>query len=222
MKSTESGDTFAESEPLDEEVYDALIDGLVDKGWCVYDQALSNAKASTLLNMCEQLWQQGEFIPAGVGRGNKLQVRSELRSDRVLWMDPGQAISETAPYYDFLEGMRLRLNRELFLGVDSWEGHFAVYPEGAFYKKHIDQHKGTQARQVTIILYLNDDWKPSDGGQLRLYTDETCQEWQDIEPQMGRIIVFLAERFWHEVLPANRERRSITGWFRKDTLPVHL
>ncbi|MGJ8657316.1 MAG: 2OG-Fe(II) oxygenase [Akkermansiaceae bacterium] len=222
MKIIKSGDAFAESEPLTDEVYDTLIDGLVDKGWCVFDQALNKSKVSTLLNMCEELWQQGEFVRAGVGRGNKLQVRSELRSDRVLWMDPNEANTETAPYYDFLEGMRLRLNRELYIGVDSWEGHFAVYPEGAFYKKHLDQHKDTRARQVSIILYLNEEWKESDGGQLRLYTDETCQEWTDIQPQMGRLVVFLAERFWHEVLPAHRERRSITGWFRKETLPIPL
>jgi SM-20-related protein len=221
MKSTKLGDTSSGSEPLDEEVYNSLIDGLADTGYAIYDQALSRVKASNLLNICEELWKQGEFVRAGVGSGSKLQVRSELRSDRVLWMEPDQSTTGTAPYYDFLEGLRLRLNRELYIGVDSWEGHFAVYPEGAFYKKHLDQHKNSRARQVTIILYLNDDWKPSDGGQLRLYKDEACQEWIDVEPQMGRLIVFLADRFWHEVLPANRERRSITGWFRKTTLPTH-
>jgi len=218
MNNIDPPDTLEPSAPSNDSIYNTLIDELAEKGWCVHDQVLTSSELSGLLNMCETLREQGEFIQAGVGRGNKLQVKTELRSDKVLWMKPEDSSEGTAPYYDFLEGLRLKFNQELYLGLDSWEGHFAIYPEGAFYKKHLDQHKDTQARQITVILYLNDDWKDSDGGQLRLYKDAECKEWIDVEPQMGRLIVFLSERFWHEVLPANRERRSITGWFRKDTL----
>jgi hypothetical protein len=36
-----------------------------------------------------------------------------------------------------------------------------------------------------------------------------------VQPQMGTMVCFLAEHFWHEVLPAHKERMSITGWFRQ-------
>ncbi|MFT6394425.1 MAG: SM-20-related protein [Methylophilaceae bacterium] len=36
----------------------------------------------------------------------------------------------------------------------------------------------------------------------------------DILPKSGRIVLFLSAKFWHEVLPATRERLSLTGWFR--------
>jgi len=35
----------------------------------------------------------------------------------------------------------------------------------------------------------------------------------DLLPEGGSLVVFLSAGFEHEVLPATRERMSITGWF---------
>ena len=71
---------------------------------------------------------------------------------------------------------------------------------------------------LSWALYLNDDWRAEEGGALRLYTQgqarPSCLEFP---PRGGRLMVFLSERFEHEVLPAKRERLSITGWFRRRT-----
>ena len=34
---------------------------------------------------------------------------------------------------------------------------------------HFDTHLEASQRQITGTLYLNPDWKPEDGGQLRVY-----------------------------------------------------
>ena len=34
-------------------------------------------------------------------------------------------------------------------------------------------------------------------------------------PEGGTLVCFLSDRFHHEVLPARRERLSITGWFTR-------
>ena len=67
-------------------------------------------------------------------------------------------------------------------------------------------------RVVSCVLYLNDGWKASDGGALRIYCDDDVRE---VMPVGGTLVCFLSERFEHEVLPATRERLSITGWFRR-------
>ncbi|HEY8085443.1 MAG TPA: 2OG-Fe(II) oxygenase [Methylophilaceae bacterium] len=36
----------------------------------------------------------------------------------------------------------------------------------------------------------------------------------DISPQGGTLVVFFSDQFWHEVLPAKRDRFSIAGWFK--------
>jgi SM-20-related protein len=68
-------------------------------------------------------------------------------------------------------------------------------------------------RIITSILYLNENWHKEDGGQLRIYTGENS--YQDILPQAGQLVIFLSSEFFHEVLPTNRERLSITGWYKK-------
>jgi SM-20-related protein len=36
-----------------------------------------------------------------------------------------------------------------------------------------------------------------------------------VAPVGGTLVAFLSERFHHEVLPARRERYSLTGWFTR-------
>jgi SM-20-related protein len=143
-------------------------------------------------------------------------IHEEIRRDEVLWLQAGAASVEQAVYLAWLETLRLALNRRLFLGLFEFEGHFAIYSEGAFYKAHLDRHKGTGDRIVTTILYLNPDWATGDGGELKLWTTSGEKEgaFELIEPRMGTLVCFMAGEFWHEVLPAHKTRMSVTGWFR--------
>jgi SM-20-related protein len=35
----------------------------------------------------------------------------------------------------------------------------------------------------------------------------------DISPIGGRLVMFLSDTFYHEVLPTSKDRMSLTGWF---------
>jgi SM-20-related protein len=146
-----------------------------------------------------------------------VEIREDIRRDQVLWLQPGDFSVEQEIYLTRLETLRLALNQRFFLGLFEFEGHFAIYPEGAFYKAHLDRHAGTTDRIVTVILYLNPDWQAGDGGELKLWTavGEKSGKFELIEPRMGTLVCFMAGDFWHEVLPAKKARMSITGWFRQ-------
>ena len=107
----------------------------------------------------------------------------------------------------------ISMNRGLFLGLQDYQGHFAVYPRGASYARHFDRLVGSDVRAISAALYLNDAWQPGHGGQLRIYTGGGRSE--DVLPLGGRLVAFPSDRFEHEVLPATRERMSFTGWFRR-------
>jgi SM-20-related protein len=36
-----------------------------------------------------------------------------------------------------------------------------------------------------------------------------------INPEAGRIVFFESDKIEHEVLPANRQRMSVTGWLKR-------
>ncbi|MNE16796.1 hypothetical protein D3C76_1271070 [compost metagenome] len=66
---------------------------------------------------------------------------------------------------------------------------------------------------VSAVLYLNEGWQSHDGGQLRMFLADGVEH--DVEPVAGCLVVFLSGEVPHEVLPAGRERLSLTGWFRR-------
>lgn len=84
------------------------------------------------------------------------------------------------------------------------------YPKGSFYKRHLDQFNNRSNRMITMIIYLNENWKKEDGGELKIYKNNTEIL---VEPLANRSIIFKSAALEHEVLPTNAGRNSITGWF---------
>jgi SM-20-related protein len=158
----------------------------------------------------------GGFRAAGVGRGRSFRVRPDVRSDQVCWLEPHRQGEAVTGWLARMEGLRQSLNSSLFLGLFGYEAHFSVYPRGAFYRTHVDRFADAPLRTVSAVLYLNPRWKASDGGWLRVYQDAPgARPWRDVSPEAGTLVVFMSDRFPHEVLPANRRRWSLTGWFTR-------
>jgi SM-20-related protein len=152
------------------------------------------------------------FRQAGVGRLNDHHLNRFNRTDSVCWIDGRTRAS--ARWLAFAEQLRLDLNRHLFLGLFSYESHYARYLPGDFYKRHVDAFRGQANRVVSTVLYLNPGWTPDDGGELVLYAAPTDQTGLRVTPAFGTLVCFLSEVFPHEVLPARRTRYSIAGWYR--------
>ena len=54
-------------------------------------------------------------------------------------------------------------------------------------------------RRLTAILYLNPDWRPAHGGQLRLYPPFAPSV--DVEPWHDRMVLFFSNRMLHRWVP---------------------
>ncbi len=195
---------------------DSITDALNLTGWAASPHFLAPGEAAALSRESRAAWDEGAFRRARIGRGDGLVLREDIRRDHVMWLRPGETTLAQTRYLDSLEALRLAINARFFLGLFDFEGHFAVYPEGAFYKPHLDRHQNTSDRVVTAILYLNENWEPGDGGELKIWTNpgEKCGPFVIVEPRLGTLVTFFAGDHWHEVLPANKTRMSITGWFR--------
>ncbi|TIC82145.1 2OG-Fe(II) oxygenase [Crenobacter intestini] len=194
---------------------DRIVDALATQGWVVVDDVFTPAEVQALREACLARWDGGDFRAAAVGKGGGEAVRSEIRSDSVLWLNEADDAPAITRYFDTMDALRVAVNRGLYLGLADLEAHFAVYPAGSFYKKHLDRFRDDDARTLTSVFYLNEGWPAGAGGELRLYLDADCRQSVDIRPQAGTMVLFLSDRFWHEVLPARRQRLSLTGWFRR-------
>jgi SM-20-related protein len=151
---------------------------------------------------------------AGIGSGTAHTIREQIRSDHIMWLDEDTG-SSLPLYLQIIEELRQELNRHLFLNLVDFEGHAAIYPPGSCYQKHLDQFNNNDQRTVTMILYLNENWQKSDGGELKIYTNEANSEYIELLPHLGYLVTFISSRYIHEVMPSNRTRLSITGWYKR-------
>lgn len=195
----------------DDDIFARVAQAIREKGYIILDEFLPEDLLNKLFVHFKSIDSQ-LFKAAGVGRDQDFQINQFLRRDKIYWLD--EKHQENKPYFDWIEQLRLRLNRELLLGLFDYECHYAYFPEGAFYKKHLDAFKGTSNRRLTTVLYLNPQWNSSDGGELQLYQPDALEPFTSVLPKFGRMVIFLSEVFPHEVARANKGRHSLTGWFR--------
>jgi SM-20-related protein len=177
----------------------------------IRDQFVTPVQMRTLLDCARARHARGEFAPARIGQQAALQRREDIRGDFTCWLREPLYPAERILLAQ-LDTLRLELNRETFLGLFDLELHYAWYPPAAGYARHVDRPQGTVQRKVSLVLYLNPDWNDEDGGALRIY--EAGRQRCDIEPVGGRLVCFLTADLEHEVLPARRDRWSISGWYR--------
>jgi len=180
------------------------------KGYSIIPGALAPTLAEGLLQQLLALPQQ-EFTPAGVGRQQGQAHNPGVRRDKTCWIS-GDSAAERQ-WLEWAGKLQAFLNRELLLGLFSFESHFAHYGEGDFYRRHRDAFRGESNRVLSLVAYLNHDWQPADGGELVIYP-EGAPDSISVPPAFATVAVFLSEEFEHEVLPTQRDRYSIAGWFR--------
>lgn len=194
---------------------ETIIDRLTQQGYVVIEDYLVNDDIISLAHLAQAKLTQREMAKAGTGK--QALTNASIRGDSIHWLDEESTEPAVQRYFSKMQHLKGLLNQHFFMGLASLETHLAIYPVGAVYQRHLDQFNASlsqqpNTRKLSSIVYLNQDWQDSDGGALRLYVRD--DEWLDISPVGGRLVLFLSDQFWHEVLPAKRERLSLTGWFR--------
>jgi SM-20-related protein len=186
---------------------------LTADGVCVQDQFLAPSQIHSLIEGARLRRRRGDFAAARIGSSGSggVQRREEIRGDSICWIVPPLLPAEQYLSAQF-ETLRLELNSRALLGLFELELHYAWYPSGAGYARHVDQPQGRAQRQVSLVLYLNEEWAPGAGGELRIF--DAAGGHRDIEPIAGRLVCFLTPGREHEVLPTQSERLSVSGWFR--------
>ncbi len=194
----------------DTQLFASIAAGLRAKGYSIVPGALAPGLAEGLLQQLRAL-PRGQFTAAGVGREQGQTHNPGVRRDKTCWISRDSAAERE--WLEWAGKLQAFLNRELLLGLFSFESHFARYGEGDFYRRHRDAFRGESNRILSLVAYLNRDWQPGDAGELVIYPEGEPDPIR-VTPAFGTVAVFLSEEFEHEVLPAQRDRYSIAGWFR--------
>ena len=198
------------------DVDSALALTIAERGWAYARHFLPDPLWRALASELREAQAEDKLRQAGIGAGARYRLAEDIRGDRIRWIDPARLSPTEREALSRLDQLRLACNRELQLGLFDFEGHFAAYSEGSYYRRHRDQPRESDARVLSCVLYLNEAWQPEDDGRLRLYLGDDAEPAHvDFLPEGGALVCFLSARYFHEVLPTQRERLSLTGWFRQ-------
>ena len=193
----------------------ALIDNLAAKGWAHAETALPEALTQALRLRLETLDAADALKLAAIGRGDSQMKAAAIRRTQIRWLE-GHDPAER----QFLEGceaLRREINRALFAGLFEFEAHFARYPAGGHYARHLDAFADRpRDRVVSLVAWLNDKWQAGDGGELDLWSgpDDTGTPVATVAPRSGDLLLMMSETIPHAVRETRVPRLGLAGWFR--------
>lgn len=190
-------------------IWEERMDTLSIFDFVVMENFLSIEVLSNLKVFFKKKEIQDKLEKAAIGAPGDAKIINEIRGDYTYWLDKARDQNELQ-LFAVLDEIKQMINRFCFLSLSDYEFHLALYPKGSFYKKHLDQFKGRNNRMISMIIYLNENWKTGDGGELKIYPEGKNEK--VIEPLENRCILFRSDVLYHEVLPINKSRKSVTGW----------
>lgn len=203
-------------EIVENPVYEKIISDLGEQQYSIVEDFFSLTEVEELRNSLLSKYEEDNFKKAAIGNRTNELIAKSIRGDFILWLNEAEAAQAEQAFFRKINDFVKYLNKTCFLGILHKEFHYALYPEGTFYKRHLDTFQNDDRRKLSMVCYLNDqDWQPEYGGELVIYTNKHGTEIpKSIYPLPGRMVIFESQVLEHEVKPVKTERLSITGWLK--------
>ncbi|MEL7834026.1 2OG-Fe(II) oxygenase [Fodinibius sp. Rm-B-1B1-1] len=192
-----------------DEKWNTWMSQLATDDYLVVDNFISDHLFEKVQCYFQERLDESKFSKAAIGSDKNRQVESSVRGDFIYWLDRRQDSAVNELFILFDEVMA-NLRQQLFLSLSDYEFHFALYPPNTHYDKHVDQFHGKANRVISMLIYLNENWQPGNGGELKIYQADGTESL--IEPCAKRLVMFKSDTVPHEVLLTQIPRKSITGW----------
>jgi SM-20-related protein len=195
-------------------LFEHLISDLLKQNYSICDNFFDLRLVDSLRDRLKTLHNHSELKKAAIGNKVNESISKAIRGDSIQWIDEQQANPVERLFFEAINTFKNYLNMTCFMGILHQEFHYAIYPEGTFYKKHLDTFQNDDRRKLSMVCYLNDNsWDKTNGGELVIYPENSNEV--VIHPLPGRVVVFESQLLQHEVRPVlNDMRLSITGWLK--------
>ena len=197
-------------------LYEKIISGLLEDQYYIAEDFFDMEEVKQMRKILLEKYEEDNFKKAAIGNKLNETIEKTVRGDFILWINEKDAGDAEKIFFSKINSLVDYLNKTCFLGILQKEFHYAVYPKGTFYKRHLDTFQNDDRRKLSLVCYLNDEnWKPENGGELVIYKNENGIEVpRSIYPLPGRVVIFESQILEQEVKPVNTTRLSITGWLK--------
>lgn len=207
---------FEQLDFVENPMYESIITDLMEQQYSVVEDFFSAEEVVALRNALLEKYEEDNFKKAAIGNRLNETIEKSVRGDFIFWLNENEANTAEKQFFHKINDMVSYLNKTCFMGILHKEFHYALYPKGTFYKRHLDTFQNDDRRKLSMVCYLNEEnWQPEYGGELVIYLNENGREVEKtIYPFPGRMVIFESQLLEHEVKPVEQRRLSITGWLK--------
>ncbi|SDW52829.1 2OG-Fe(II) oxygenase [Aequorivita viscosa] len=198
---------------IENQLFESIINDLITQQYSIVNDFFSSEEVEVLRNSLVAKYEADKFKKSAIGNRVNEEIDKTIRGDFIFWIDEKNANESETLFFNKINNLVNYLNQTCFLGILHKEFHYAVYPKGTFYKRHLDTFQNDDRRKLSIVCYLNEaNWPRENGGELTIYTEKDAL---DVLPLPGRVVIFESQILEHEVkVVKESERMSITGWLK--------
>jgi len=148
-------------------VYERIIEAIGEQSYAVIDDFLNLNLVEELRSLLIEKQADDQLKKAAIGNQTNQLIAKSIRGDFIQWMDEEKASSIEKLFFEAVDSLIQYLNRTCFMGISQNEFHYALYPKGTFYKRHLDTFQNDNRRVLFMVFYLNEvDWDIKNGGDL--------------------------------------------------------
>jgi len=194
----------------------SLSASLNDQGYAIVDNVFGEHSSQLPASLKEDLTSKLE--PGKLDETN--EFNATVRDDRICWINESTSGTSGAVSEFMRQHLVTSLKAEIpsLLCTSRYRTNLmvSVYPSGSGgYSKHLDNDplsSRPDKRVLSLVYYLNGDWKEGHGGELVLHTKEGNVQ---VEPKLDRLVAFWSKEMEHKVLATSADapdRLAISYW----------
>ena len=232
---TETEQTMAHVTQSVRAVAPDLVAGLRAKGYFVMDDFLTRKFCETLRNEAAVLYEAGHFVTSQSTRWCSVENKAVYYDKHNVYsmqLLGGETYYQAPRLHEYIVAAVKAIVPELQRGFPEARlssvmasNKLAVcVGDGSAYDKHYDNSGLDDVRKVTILYYMNPNYRSELGGQFRIYNPAgAVPETTDIEPLGDRLLVFWSDLLVHSVEPSfapggvKDHRYALTLWLTADS-----
>src|SRR5690606_15940723 len=128
-----------------------IISDILDRQFSVVDAFFSAEEVAVLRQSLLDQYEADNFKKAAIGNKTNEHILKTVRGDFIKWIDESKATEAETVFFNKINNLINYLNRTCFLGILNKEFHYALYPTGTFYKRHLDTFQNDDRRKLSFV-----------------------------------------------------------------------
>lgn len=139
---------------------DGLMDAIADRGWYVWDDFWTHKKCKLYESAFLNVGNEQKLVETK--RFSVLRISGAIKSNGLIyqWGNLFKTI------WSGWSRSGVKWTATFSWAVWIWSALCKIRV-GDFYLKHLDSFRGNENRKLTTVFYLNENWTPADGGELK-------------------------------------------------------